>query len=156
VPELANIYEQETEYLKLAREIAVDLYDIETILKRNKIDRNQFDRINRDPRFQRLLDSEITAWNSAGNTLERTKMKAGALIEEFLPEANARIHDTKETLAAKNELVKTLTRIAGMGLERANIEGMGGERFTVTINLGADQKLQFQNTVTPKVIEHEG
>lgn len=151
--EPASLYVQDTLYLRIAREIAIDLFPVETILKNNQIDQSQFDRIRKDARFLRLLDSEVAAWQAAGNTLERTKLKAGALLEEFLPEANARIHDKNETLAAKNELVKTLTRIAGMGLERANIEGGGGERFTVTINLGAGNKLQFENQVTPKVIE---
>ena len=146
---------KDAKYLRIAREIAIDLFDIETILENNEVDRNEFERVKTDPHFQRLLAAEINAWQSAGNTIERTKLKAGALLEEFLPEANARIHDKGETLTAKTELAKLLARIAGMGLERASIEGGGGERFTVTINLGADQKLQFQNTVTPKVIEHD-
>ena len=140
--------------MRIAREIAIDLYPIETILKNNQIDPDQFEKIKADPRFLRLLDSEVSAWNAANNTLERTKLKAGALIEEFLPEANQRIHDPDETLTAKNELIKTLTRIAGMGLDRANIEGMGGEKFSVTINLGA-QKLEFKHEVTQKTIEGE-
>jgi hypothetical protein len=75
------------------------------------------------------------------------------LLEEFLPEATQRIHDSGETLTAKTELVKTLARIAGMG-ERAATEGGGGAGFTVTINLGADHKLQFGGEALPqKVID---
>lgn len=148
-----TVYSSDTVLLRLAREIAIDLFDIETILIRAEIDRNQFERIKKDPRFQRILESEVVAWNAAANTHERTKLKAGALLEEFLPEANARIHDKGEPLSSKTELVKTLARIAGMGNERAPNEGVAGERFTVTINLGADHKLEFSNTVTPKVIE---
>lgn len=150
-----SIYDEQTKYLRVAREVAIDLYDIETILKSNEINETQWERMRRDPQFLQLLEAEKLAWNAAANTLERTKLKAGALIEEFLPEANARIHDKNETLTAKTELVKTLTRIAGMGLDRASIEGGGGERFQVTINLGADHKLQFQHQVTPKVIDGE-
>lgn len=154
--EAVSLYEKDTLYLRIAREIAIDLYEIETILKNNQIDPGTFERIKVDPRFLKLLESEVLAWHSAGNTLERTKLKAGALLEEFLPEANARIHDKAETLSAKTELVKTLARIAGMGLDRAQVDGLSGERFTVTINLGADHKLQFNNTVTPKVTTIEG
>lgn len=149
----APLYEQDTTYLRIAREIAINLHDIQTILSNNGLDQIQWDRIKADPRFQRLLDSEIQAWSSAGNTAERTKLKAGALIEEFLPEANARIHDRSESLSAKTELLKTLARIAGMG-ERAMIEGPAGGGFTVTINLGAE-KLEFQKMLPPKVIEGE-
>lgn len=149
-----TVYEQDTTYLQIAREIAIDLHDIETILKNHKIDQNAWERIRSDPRFLRLLDSEVQAWQSASNTSERTKLKAGSLIEEFLPEANARLHDRTESLAAKTELLKTLARVAGMG-ERAS-EGPVGGGFSVTINLGADHKLEFQKTVgVPKVIEGE-
>jgi len=152
---LTTVYEQDAIYLRIAREIAINLYDTETVLKNNGIDSDRFERIRNDPRFIRLLEAELTAWNAPGNIQERTKLKAGALIEEFLPEANARIHDPKETLTAKNELIKTLTRIAGMGLERAGSAEGGGSGFTVTINLGSDQKLEFRNAVTPQVIEGE-
>jgi hypothetical protein len=155
VTALLSVYAQETVYLRLAREIAMDHNSIETILNNHQINSNEYERIKEDPRFQRMLAAEIEAWNSAGNTLERTKLKAGALIEEWLPEANARIHDRSEALNAKSEIVKTLVRIAGMGLDRANIEGAAGEKFSVTINLGGDQKLQFQHQVTPKVIDGE-
>lgn len=150
-----TVYEQDTKYLRIAREIAIDLYPLETILEHNQINPKDWERIKVDPRFLRLVDAEVVAWNAATNTLERTKLKAGALLEEFLPEANSRIHDRSESLSSKTELVKTLARVAGMGLDRAQIEGGGGEKFSVTINLGADQKLQFQHEVTPKVIEAE-
>jgi hypothetical protein len=147
-----DLYGRDVSIVRLAREIATNLYDIETILKTSGINQDQFEVIKKDPRFQRLLESEIAAWNSAENTLERTKLKAGMLIEEWLPEANALIHDKKELLSGKTEIVKTLARIAGMG-ERTAVEGGGGERLTVTINLGADHKLSFEKEVTPKVID---
>ena len=145
---------RDTDLLKLAREIACDFFPIEEVLKKHKINSNQFERLKRDPRFQKILESEILSWHSAGNTAERTKLKAAALLEEFLPEANERIHDRNESLSAKTELVKTLARIAGVGLDRADING-AGEKFSVTINLGADHKLSFEKTVTPKVIDGE-
>ena len=123
----------------------MNIYEIETILENNKINSNEFGSIKSDPEFSRLLDSEVRAWNSASNTLERTKLKAGAMIEEFLPEANKRIHDGGENLPAKTELVKVLAKIAGMS--DRDVTGAGnGENFSVTINLGADQKLHFDKS----------
>jgi hypothetical protein len=74
------------------------------------------------------------------------------MCEEWLAEANARIHDRGETLAAKNETIKVVAAFAGVGKSTVN-DPSSGERFTVTINLGADHKLQFTKDVTPKVIE---
>lgn len=145
-------YEHDTRILRLAREIAVSLYDIETILKHNQITPETWANIQSNPHFLRLLESETAAWNSAGNTHERTRLKAAALVEEWLCEANARLHDPEETLSAKVELGKLLTKIAEVGVS-AHGPAAIGERFSVVINLGADQRLQFDKQVTPKVID---
>lgn len=151
---LPSSYATDVRNLRIAREIAMDLNDIETILKNHQVEPKQWERIKEDPNFARVLDAEITAWNAAVNTHERTKLKAGAAIEEWLPEAYARLHDRTELLSAKTEVAKLLTRIAGMGQERVDpLAGGGGDRFTVTINLGADKSLKFTKEVTPKVIE---
>ncbi|MGE0677774.1 hypothetical protein [Pseudolabrys sp.] len=148
----AVISDQDQKYIRLAREIVTNLYDIETILKNNKITQNEWNKIQADPAFIKLAASEAAAWHSAGNTLDRTKLKAGAMIEEWLPEAYARMHDRAESLAAKTELAKLISRIAGVGLNDASVAG-GGEGVKITINLGQDANLKFEKVVTPKVIE---
>ena len=145
-------YTTNVQFLRIAREIAMDLNDIETILKQYQLTPKQWESVQRDPQFLRLLEAEIAAWNAAGNTHERTKLKAGALIEEWLLEANQRIHDKNEALSAKTEVVKLLARVAGMGQERTDGTSAGGDRFQVTINLGAEKSLKFSK-VTPKVID---
>lgn len=143
-------------FVKLAREIAINHYDTETILKHYRITTDEWERIIAHPRFLELLEAEQQAWNGALNTHERTKLKAAALVEEWLPEANQRLHDSGENLNAKVELGKLLARIAGMGLQNAAVEGAQGEKFSITINLGADAKLKFEKQqVTSKVIDGE-
>lgn len=139
-------------YVKVAREIAIDHYDIQTVLNRYGITPDMWEFMQNDPRFTRVLQSEIADWQAANNTQERTKLKAAALLEEWLEEANKRLHHPNEALPAKVQLATLLSRIAGMGSNGAGVEG-GGERFSVTINLGADQKLEFTKDVTSKVIE---
>lgn len=141
--------------VKLAREIAMDIQPIESILKQYSLSFEQWDKLKANSKFQSLLASEVEAWNGAVNTHERVKLKAASMLEEFLPELNNRLHDREENLPAKIEGVKMIARIAGMG-ERANEVGGGGERFTVTINLGEDSKLlTFEKQLPVKVIEHE-
>lgn len=140
-------------FVKLAREVAIDHFDLETILQHHQLTTEDWERVKENPHFQRLLRSEIEAWNGATNTHERTKLKAAALVEEWLPEANTRLHDSGETLPAKVELGKLLTRIAGMGLTGVGVEGAPSEKFSITINLGADAKLQFEKQLPPKVID---
>ena len=142
--------EEDIGLVKLAREIAINHFPIETILETHQISNETWERIKENPRFQALLKAQIEEWNGALNTHERTKLKAAAMIEDYLPEGNTRLNDRTETLNSKVELLKLLARIAGMG--ESKTEGVGsGEKFSVTINLGADQKLTFEKDV--KVIE---
>ena len=137
--------------VKIAREIAIDHFEVETILKRYSINNETWSKVSTSPEFTRILESETAAWQSATNTHERTKLKAAAMVEEYLPEGNKRIHDPKEPLPAKTELLKVLTRIAGMGLTNSEVNGATAEKFSITINLGADKQLKFEKDVTPPI-----
>jgi uncharacterized protein (DUF1786 family) len=131
--------------LKLAREIASDMRDVAEILALYDVTEPQWEALQRSSRFQSLLQSAIEEWQSVTNTPERVKMKSLAFVEEALPEFFARVHDGKETLSAKNEVLKTISRLAGIG---GPVEGaISGERMVITINLGADHQLQFRSDV---------
>ena len=140
------------DYISLAREIARDMNPIQTILESRQIDANEWERIQANPHFQRVLSSEVEAWQSANNVGERVRLKALHFVEEALPEFFQRAHDPRETLNAKTEVLKTITRLAGIGNSMGETGAMG-EKFSVTINLGADQTLKIEKTVTPQVID---
>lgn len=140
------------DYISLAREIARDIQPLQSILEARQIDANEWERIQANPHFQRVLSSEVEAWQSATNVGERVRLKALHFVEEALPEFFQRAHDSRETLNAKTEVLKTITRLAGIG--NSTVDGAAiGEKFSVTINLGADQTLKIEKTVTPQVIE---
>ncbi|RZN09646.1 hypothetical protein CWO91_16595 [Bradyrhizobium genosp. SA-3] len=101
-----------------------------------------------------MLASEVEAWNTALNTSERVKLKAAAMLEEWLPELNNRLHDTEEALPAKIEGGKMLTKLAGMDGRTGEVAG-GGERFSVVINLGNHGPAIEISKEMPKVIEGE-
>lgn len=140
------------DYISLAREIARDMNPIQTILESRQIDANEWERIQANPHFQRVLSAEVEAWQSANNVGERVRLKALHFVEEALPEFFQRAHDPRETLNAKTEVLKTITRLAGIGNSMGETGAMG-EKFSVTINLGADQTLKIEKTVTPQVID---
>lgn len=139
--------------LKIARELAIDLHDLPTILQHHSITENTWEVIRVHPRFNQLLAGELQAWQSAGNTHERTKLKAAAMLEEWLPEAYSQLHNPTQPLSARTELAKLISGIAGLGGRQGNGELAAGERFTITINLGADQQLKYEKDITPRVIE---
>ena len=140
----------ESNIIQLAREIAINHLTTDQIQELYKITPEQWMIIQRSPRFQKILEGELLAWQGATNTAERTKLKAGAMVEEWLPEANKRLHDPNEALTAKTELAKLVSRIAGLEAKETNGPGNGG--FSVTINLG-DRPIQIDKPLPPRVIE---
>lgn len=137
----------DSQMLKLAREISMDIRSVEDILISHEISSAQWDIIATHPSFVRYLRSCIEEWGSAVNTSERVRLKSLAFVEESLPEFYARAHDPKEGLAAKTEVLKAVARFAGVGI--AAVSGVSGERMSVVINLGADHSLRIEKDITP-------
>lgn len=141
--------------LKLARELAMNIQPLENILEQHGIEQDDFERLKTHPTFVKLLESETAAWESAVNTHERVKLKSASVIEEWLPELNNRIHDSREALPAKIEAGKLLAKLAGMGLSNMDVSGGAADRFSVTINIGADKQINIEKELPSKVIDAE-
>jgi len=144
----------EVTLVKLARELALGILPVKTILELHQIDPNSWETIQKHPRFLQVLEAETAAWSSALNTHERVKLKSAAMIEEWLPEAYTRMHDRTETLTSRTELGKLIRDLAGFTKQGVGVEATG-EKFSVTINLGADNQLKFEKTAGPVTIDGE-
>lgn len=150
----AGVYD-DMKLVKLAREIAMGIKDLPDILFDCGLIQMEWERIQELPHFQKILSSEIAAWGSAENVQERVKLKAGAMMEEYLPELYARLNDRGEPLMAKIKAVELMSKVAGFGGTDIPAAGSPGDRVQVIINLGADHRLEYQKTLPPKVIDHE-
>jgi hypothetical protein len=138
--------------VKLAREIAMDILPLETILKQYAISDEKWSELQRNSKFQMLLGSEVEAWQTALNTHERVKMKSAAMLEEWLPTLNTRMTDATEALPAVIEAGKMLARIAGLGMPGDVSAGNIGERFVINISMGDRvEPISFAKDVTPQV-----
>ncbi len=144
-----QLFKDEAKLVALARELAIDILPLETICSNLHIGPNELEVILKNPRFQAILSEQSMLWNSAMNTAERVKAKALASLEHWLIELHERLHDPKETLTAKIEGGKLLAKLAGAGIDKAEVSM--GERFALTINIGGAQAREIN--VTPKVIE---
>lgn len=145
----------EIKLVKLAREIAMGIKEVPDILRDNGVTLDQFATIRTLPYFTQLLTSELAAWSSANNTPERVKVKAGSMLEEYLPELYARMNDPSEPLMAKVKAVEVAARLAGLGERDIQPTGAPGERVQVIINLGADTQLEYRKQLPPKVINND-
>lgn len=139
---------------KLAIEIARDLFPLHTILENHAIPLSRWDEIQHNRAFKQYLATAVEEWNGAMSTHERVRVKSAVMIEQWLEEAHARLHDKSENLNAKTELAKLVSRLAGMGSEKAMVQDVG-EKFSVTINLGSDKQLKIEKQVTPRVLDGE-
>lgn len=148
---LAPIDDLETTMLKVARALAMGIYQLEDILKNNNVEYKVFQTWSSNPRFLDYLKSEREAWNSANNVAERTKLKAAFVMEEFLLEAHTGLHDRKIALNHRVELGKLVAKIAGMG-ESKVINGAGGGGFQLNINIGPGQNVTIRPEM--KVIDN--
>lgn len=137
---------QAVDLVVLAREIAKDMKPLETILKDHQIDEFKWAAIQENDYFQATLASEISDWNAASNVNERVRLKSLHFVEEALPEFFGRAHDPRESLAAKTDVLKTVARLAGIGVG-SEVKGGIGEKFSVTINLGSDNAIKIEKTI---------
>ncbi len=146
VPELTP-----TELAKLAREIAMDIKDVDVVLGHYNITPAQYDNLKEhNAFFKQALQVSTIEWNSALTTPERIKLESAAILEDALPRLGARMANQAEGLPGVVEAAKLFAKIAGLGEKEAS-DRAPGERFTISINLGGDDKLVYKSKETPTI-----
>lgn len=140
----------------VARNLAMGIHDLDQILTFCNVNSQDFHRWKENPRFLMYLRAETEAWNNAQNVGERTKLKAGIVMEEWLPEAYTELRDRKTPLNQRVMLGQLVAKIAGMGEPRGIGVGVAGEGggFTLQINIGNTAHINFNNDDL-KVIDAE-
>lgn len=126
---------------RLARELAMDIRATLEILKDYNLNKVQYDFLREHNEFfKAALTASTIEWNSAMSTQERIKAQAAAALEDKLPDLAIRMGNKSEGLPGVVEAAKLFAKIAGVG-ERDVGAVASGERFTITINLGADERI---------------
>lgn len=121
-------------YLALARELAMDIRDLDDVLGAFQISPQEFEAIRKDKRFDKMLQSCIAEWSSATNTEARVKTKAAAALELAILPLYKAVTDSDQPLNHRVEGIKTLAKLSGM-----DDKGGGpasGPGFSITINVG--------------------
>jgi hypothetical protein len=137
----------------LAREVAMDIFPLETILEVHRLSNDEWEKINAHPKFQQMVHSMTIEWNSAQGTRERVKVKAATGLESKLESLINEIDNADIPLTQRVEAGKFLARIGE--LDTTNILGgsSGGSGVAITLNIGnVTRKIEG---AIPMVIEHE-
>jgi len=129
------------ELAKLARELAMDIKEEAVILKEFKLDNAQFEflKVHNDF-FRETFAAACKEWHAPLSTQDRIKVEAAAILEDSLLGLGARMQNKGEGLPGVIEAAKLFAKIADVG-ERKDGAAAPGERFSINIDLGADQKI---------------
>lgn len=148
---LPNVADLDSLMITVARNIAQDIYPLDTILKNLSISIEDFAQWKDNPRFHNYIREEKAAWAAAHNTSARTKLKAGIVLEEFMQKLDSDLHNATIPLAQRIEGAKLLAKITGLG-EPKNAVPAGGGGFQLHINIGSGGNGVTINA--SKVIDH--
>jgi hypothetical protein len=120
----------------LVRDLAVNMYDLDYILKKHSLTQEEYDALCHNTFFQRAMEVASLEWHSAMSTNKRLAMQAAIGLEDAMPKMAARMLKDNEPVQNIIELAKIFTKIAGVGDEK--VTAPPTEKFHITIDLGGD------------------
>lgn len=133
---------------RLAREVVMEIRPITRILLEFHLSTEDYAAIRKLPYYKRVVEEFSAEWHRITSTQERLRLISAVLLEEGMPRLGSHMLDTNVSPAVAVETGKFFAKMAGVG-EGPKQETTPGEKFTITINLGEDTKLQFTKDVTP-------
>jgi hypothetical protein len=125
---------------KLARDIALRLYDESVILKKAGLTEGQYETLKQNQWFQALVTQITTEWNLPKNAQQRLAILSAVGLETVLPDIIARAKVSNEPLTGIAQLVKVLADMAGFSSQNRQ-QAPAAEKFNIVINLGADTEV---------------
>lgn len=129
----------------LARDLAINILPLGTILTNHKLSNAQYEFLSaHNEFFKHALQQLASEWQGIRSTTERLRHEALAALEEQLPSIAGRMGKQSEKLIDAVEAAKLFARIANVDGGTAGRDA-GGERFTISIDLGADTRLVLGN-----------
>jgi hypothetical protein len=124
------------DFAALAREIAMDIFDVEQILELHRLTDEEWQKIQANLKFQQMLAAMVQEWNATTTTRERVKVKAATGLESTLEVYIRAITDDSIPLAQRVEAGKFLARLGELDGQR-DVFGSAGSGVTININTGS-------------------
>jgi hypothetical protein len=152
----APLWDTETRWRGVAREIALDIQEMPTILEQYQVDDFEWEQMAHSDRFKAMLKQEREAWAGSLAVEERYRLKTLVVLEENLPLMNEMLNSNSIPANVRADIFKTLGKHGGV--ERSGGDAKtavgGSEGFTLNINFGT-RSVQVRD-VTPSGKEIEG
>ena len=138
--------------MSLARDMAVMLFDEPTILDNNGITEEQLNYLKENEFFKQQLELASAEWHSIKSVNQRIALGAAMIVEDALPTIGARLKTSQEPLAGVVQGLTAVSKIAGLG-EKPQGQQTPGEKFTITINLGAANQKVIESS---PILDNDG
>jgi hypothetical protein len=135
-------------FSRLAREIAMDILELDEILALHQLDAEEWQQIQADVRFQGMLDDMRRQWNSADNTKERVRVKAATGIEMALDTVVLELMNPTIPLAQRVSAFQMLAKLGDLEIKPDAPVVAPGDRVTISINIGGDPKVVEKAAIT--------
>ncbi|SRR5258707_10983191 len=134
---------------RIAREVVMEIHNLEDILVHFRISSAQYARIQQLPFFKNVVEDFTKEWNKISSTQERVRLISAVMYEEALPRLGAQMLDENVSPSMALETGKHFAKVAGVGEGKNDVPSSASERFVINISLG-EQKLQFTKDVTQR------
>ena len=126
---------EEAKLWELAYGIAKDIEDLDDLLKRLDLSRDDYDTLCATRTFKAMLGQAISEWQGASHIAKRIKLKAAVNVEQSLPAFYQAMVNPNESLAARVKVLEIVSRIGGLGQPEPIQGNVGGSAFNLTIQL---------------------
>lgn len=133
------------EMVALARDLATNIHPLNVILLNHNVSNVQYEFLTEhNAFFKKTLEALSLEWQGVTKTVDRLRMQAQAALEAQLPSIASRMGKQSEKLIDAVEAAKLFAKIGDVdgGASGGNASG---ERFTISIDLGADSRLVIGN-----------
>jgi hypothetical protein len=141
------------EFAALAREVAMDIFPIHDIVALHRLTAEEWERVQKNPKFVAMVADMSAEWNSAANTRERVRIKAATGLESVLETYIRDITDPQIPLNQRVEAGKFLARVGELDNAQQIIGGGGGSGFHIQLNIGGEVKQMDARIIEGTVLE---
>ena len=147
------------DFATLAREIAQDIFTVEQIVSLHRLSDEEWQQIQKHPKFLAMLSDMQREWNSAANTKERVRVKAATGLETTLETFIAEINNPSTPLTQRVDAGKFLARLGELDGSAAG-SGVTGGGVTINIVTSSNREpISIEAIVQPRIdhqVDHQG
>lgn len=136
---------------KLAREMAMNIKPRSSILAAHRLSEEEFEQIEKIEFYQRAFETSVIECNRPMTLAQQNQLIGHAYVQELLAPLAGRAASGEDPLAQSAEVLKIIHMISGGRGSGEGVAPAPGERFQITINLGADHVERFDK---PLAITH--